>query len=82
MPLPVLVNRSGITHAARVVRNLLKKYPCLAAALCRPGGRGRGGYAALVVQQRASTGPPTTDGGCEQWVHDQCRRAPGKSERG
>jgi hypothetical protein len=54
MTLPELIDRSTVKHAARVVARLLSKYPALAGALRRPGGKGRGGYAARVKND----GPP------------------------
>ena len=60
-----LVNRSGVTHASRILARLAAKYDgAFAAAICRPKRRGRGGYF-VAVRDAAPTA-----------VHKQAGNAP------
>jgi hypothetical protein len=56
MELPDLIDQTGMGHAGRVLARLLKKYDgAFAPAIRMPGGRGKGGYAVLVVDQQRSS---------------------------
>ncbi len=63
MTLPELADLSGVAEASigKVVARLVTSYDgAFAAAIRRPGRRGRGGYAIRIVDQQLSSNRPAT----------------------
>jgi hypothetical protein len=74
MSLGELVDRSGTTHAPRILARLIRKHPEFAPCIRLPGRRGRGGYAVRIldrgpplVQNRASIAPRRPADRKSQW---------------